>query len=298
MLGCVGRAAAELRRAALRAVPAGAARHLPGVLPPVRRRLPGQRPRLASARRLANARSTGRCPATSWGPVRGLLFRPWLLLGGVCFGLAVGTKWAAIYPLAAFGLLVWSGAPARGESFGVRWARLRVGARRRRTGVRPAGRGGRLVYIATWTGWLVHADEYEEHLLPSRSTPRFCRRGRRLRRRDRSSTTASWPTANEKDASGLGEVMQSLRSLWYYHQDVYTFHTHFLNCSEHTTTPRSRRAGCSSTARSGSPPPPTSSPTRPPACDAPEGSDCIRQVLLIGTPMIWWGGASRCCSRS
>ena len=32
----------------------------------------------------------------------------------------------------------------------------------------------------------------------------------------------------------MGEVVQSLRSLWYYHQDVYTFHTHFLNCSTHT----------------------------------------------------------------
>ncbi len=27
-------------------------------------------------------------PASSWGPVRGLLFRPWLLLGGISFGLA------------------------------------------------------------------------------------------------------------------------------------------------------------------------------------------------------------------
>ena len=32
---------------------------------------------------------------------------------------------------------------------------------------------------------------------------------------------------------GLGEVTQSLRSLWYYHQDVYIFHSHFLNDSTH-----------------------------------------------------------------
>ena len=37
----------------------------------------------------------------SWGPVRAMLFRPWLLLGGVCWGLAVGTKWDALFPLAA-----------------------------------------------------------------------------------------------------------------------------------------------------------------------------------------------------
>ena len=43
-----------------------------------------------------------------------------------------------------------------------------------------------------------------------------------------------WPTASEPDAHGVGEVVQSLRSLYYYHRDVYTFHTHFLNCSTHT----------------------------------------------------------------
>ena len=60
-----------------------------------------------------------------WGPVRGLLFRPWLVAGGVCFGLAVGTKWTALYPLAAFGVMVWVwGAGAR-RSFGVRTAWLR-----------------------------------------------------------------------------------------------------------------------------------------------------------------------------
>ena len=31
-------------------------------------------------------------PASSWGPVRGLLLRPWLLLGGISFGLAIGTQ--------------------------------------------------------------------------------------------------------------------------------------------------------------------------------------------------------------
>ena len=25
-------------------------------------------------------------------------------------------------------------------------------------------------------------------------------------------------------------------------------------------------------------------------CDAPPGSDCLRQVLLLGTPALWWGG--------
>ena len=61
----------------------------------------------------------------AWGPVRGLLFRPWLLTAGICFGLAVGTKWTAVYPLAAFGLLVWLWSAGARRSFGVRSATLR-----------------------------------------------------------------------------------------------------------------------------------------------------------------------------
>ena len=76
----------------------------------------------------------------SYGPVRGLLFRPWLLASGVCWGLAIGTKWTAIYPLAAFGIMVWLwGAGAR-RSFGVRWATLRSIVTDGRPGVRPPRR--------------------------------------------------------------------------------------------------------------------------------------------------------------
>ena len=66
------------------------------------------------------------CPAQSttrgWGPVAALLFRPWLLAAGVCWGLACGTKWEAVYPLAAFGLLVWLWCAGARRSFGVRWS--------------------------------------------------------------------------------------------------------------------------------------------------------------------------------
>ena len=42
-----------------------------------------------------------------WGPVRALVWRPWRLAAGVLFGLACGTKWNALYPMAAFAVLVW-----------------------------------------------------------------------------------------------------------------------------------------------------------------------------------------------
>ena len=50
----------------------------------------------------------------SYGPVRGLLFRPWLLASGVCWGLAIGTKWTAHLP--AGGVRgAWSGCGAPGH---------------------------------------------------------------------------------------------------------------------------------------------------------------------------------------
>jgi dolichyl-phosphate-mannose-protein mannosyltransferase len=229
----------------------------------------------------------GPIPRDGWGPVRPLLFRPWLLLGGVCFGLALGTKWTAIYPMAAFGLLVfvWSGGARK--SFGVRWARLRAvladGVPAFVQLVLVAG----FVYIATWTGWLVHADDYEQAYSQSQYA-RFVDEGQSC---DDGPVLDDdqWPTAKEPDASGPGELVQSLRSLWYYHQDVYTFHTHFLNCSTHHY--ESKPSGWLFVNRPVGVAADTDIKPTDPGCDAPEGSFCYKQVLLIGTPVIWWGGA-------
>lgn len=224
-----------------------------------------------------------------WGPVRALLWRPWLLAGGLCFGLAVGTKWTALYPLAAFGILVWLWSAGARRTFGVRRAVLRSAVV---DGLPAFGYlvvVGLIVYVATWTGWLVHADEYEEHLSSTQYTTfvsGHCDGESFVV--DEKNEGKQWPSAAEPDARGLAEVEQSLRSLWSYHRDVYTFHTHFLNCSSHTYASKpsgwlllNRPVGVA--ADTGIEP-----GTR--GCDAPADSDCLRQVLLIGTPTIWWGG--------
>jgi dolichyl-phosphate-mannose--protein O-mannosyl transferase len=83
-------------------------------------------------------------------------------------------------------------------------------------------------------------------------------------------------------------VRQSLDSLWHYHRDVYKFHTEGLTGETHTyaSMPRgwlliNRPVGVAADTD-------IQPGTR--GCDAPAGSDCLKQVLLIGTPMIWWGG--------
>ncbi|KQW49474.1 glycosyl transferase [Nocardioides sp. Root1257] len=210
----------------------------------------------------------------AWGPVRRLLFRPWLLAAGVCWGLACGSKWEALYPMAAFGLLAWIWSAGARRSFGVRWS---VPKSVLADGI-PAFVHivvvGFLVYVASWTGWLMNAHTYEQHLSATQYT--------------HYAGGQDWPTRTEPDASGLGEVTQSLRSLWYYHQDVYDFHTHFLNDSTHDYA--SNPGGWLLLNRPVGVAADTDIQPGTQGCNAPAGSDCLRQVLLLGSPAIWWAG--------
>ncbi|MFZ2503670.1 MAG: phospholipid carrier-dependent glycosyltransferase [Nocardioides sp.] len=223
--------------------------------------------------RLAQQATVGASPRI--GSVRAVLVRPWLLLAGISFGLAVGTKWTALIPLAAFGLLTWAWSAGARRSLGVRlaWAKAAVvdglPAFVQLIGV------ALVVYVATWGGWLAHASVYEDKLSNTQYT--------------RYDGGEQWPTATEPDASGWGEVTQSLRSLAYYHADIWVFHTHFLNDAKHSygSKPRgwlllNRPVGIS-----------YEGDIQPgeQGCQAPAGSDCLRQVLLLGTPILWWGGA-------
>ena len=235
------------------------------------------------ARRLTGQASGG------WGPVRGLLFRPWLLLGGVCWGLALGTKWTAAYPFAAIGVLVWVWSAGARRSFGVRSAWLRSALVDGLPAFVHVVVVAALVYVASWGGWLAHAGEYEDHLSATQYT-RYTGQGH-CEKQDYIADDLSdetWPTATEPDAHGLGEVVQSLRSLWYYHQDVYTFHTHFLDCAEHTYA--SDPLGWPLLNRPVGVAADTGIQPGERGCDAPAGSDCLRQVILLGNPVVWWGG--------
>ena len=237
------------------------------------------------AQRLDGASGRG-----GWGPR--ILFRPWLLAAGICFGLACGTKWTAAYPLAALGIMCWLWSAGARRRTGIRWPVLKSAVADGIPAFLHLVVVAILVYIATWGGWLAHAGEYEEHLSSSQYR-QYTGQGHCAKDDDsyvatNLDKTKKWPTADEPDAHGPAEAWQSLRSLWYYHQDVYTFHTHFLNCSEHfyQSKPSSwlllnRPVGVAVTN--------DISPDTA-GCSAAADSDCIRQVLLLGTPVLWWGG--------
>ncbi|WP_346387818.1 phospholipid carrier-dependent glycosyltransferase [Nocardioides sp.] len=239
--------------------------------------------------RMARLVPSGVAAPRSWGPIRPFLFRPWLLLGGICWGLGLGTKWTAIFPMAAFGILVWLWSAGARRSFGVRLPMLKSALVDGIPAFVHLILVALVVYIASWTGWLIHANQYEEHLAATQYT-QFVSEGPCVGEEPQNKTdpTKHWPTADQPDATGLGELKQSLQSLWSYHHDVYVFHTHYLNCKTHTYASKpfgwlliNRPVGVAAETD-------IQPGTR--GCDAPAGSDCLKQVLLIGTPMIWWGG--------
>ncbi len=209
----------------------------------------------------------------SWGRI--VLWRPWLLLAGVMFGLAIGTKWTAVYPLAAFGVLVWAWSSGARKSRGVRTAWLRSALVDGVPAFLHLVAVAAVVYVATWGGWLMHAKTYEENLGYNRYTQLADR--------------PEWPTATEPDAQGLGEVVQSLRSLWYYHLDLYEFHTKGLDDATHTYA--SDPAGWLILNRPVGVDAQLDIKPGEQGCEAAEGDTCLRQVLLIGTPVLWWGSA-------
>jgi dolichyl-phosphate-mannose--protein O-mannosyl transferase len=213
--------------------------------------------------------TAGSTTTVGWGPR--ILWRPWLLLAGLWWGLAIGTKWSALFPMAAFGLLFWIWSAGARRSFGVRRSLLKSAILDAAPGVLYVVVLPVLVYVASWTGWLMHAGVYEQHLSNTQYGP-------------------YWGSYLEHDAKGfLPELWQSLRSLWHYHHDVYTFHTKFLNDSTHVY--QSDPLGWLVLNR------PVGVDARldiapgDQGCTATGSETCLRQVILLGTPVLWWFSA-------
>ena len=222
--------------------------------------------------RLATLVEPGWSPGNGFGPVRGLRWRPWRLAAGVMFGLAIGSKWSALVPLAGFGLLVvvWDAGARR--AVGVRWALVKAAVA---DGVLAAAYlvgVALVVYVATWTGWLMHAHTYEVHLSDNNYGP-------------------YWGSYTKHQAHGLVDgLVQGLRSLYHYHRDVWSFHSHGLVGVKHVYASNpdgwlilNRPVGVA--ADLGIKP-------GTQGCDAPPDSTCLRQVILLGTPALWWMGAA------
>lgn len=182
--------------------------------------------------------------------------RPWRLAAGVCMGLALGTKWNALFILAAFGLLT------------VLWD---AGARRTAGSRRPYARALRLdvvpaffstvpvaaaVYVASWTGWFASDNGYFR----------------------------GW--AEDRDTA-FPFIPDAVRSLWHYHAVVYRFHVNLDSGHTYDSNPWSWPVVGRPVSYFWDDPRPGED-----GCPADATENCAREVLALGTPLLWWLGVA------
>ncbi|MEV0175710.1 phospholipid carrier-dependent glycosyltransferase [Streptomyces sp. NPDC050803] len=188
--------------------------------------------------------------------------RPWRWAAGLMLGLAIGTKWNGLYILAAFGLMT------------VLWdvgSRRVAGARRPHMAVLRRDLGlaflatvpvAIVTYIVSWTGWI---------LSPTDGTGGYYR---------------NWAATDGKDSNWSWLFPDWWRSLWHYEHQVYDFHVGLSSPHTYQSNPWSWIV----TGR------PVSYFYESPApgkdgCPADAGEKCAREVLAIGTPLLWWVAA-------
>ncbi|MFE4059874.1 dolichyl-phosphate-mannose--protein mannosyltransferase [Streptomyces sp. NPDC059096] len=184
-------------------------------------------------------------------------WRPWRLAAGLMLGLAFATKWNGLYILAAFAVMA------------VLWD---VGARRTAGAVRPylAVLKRDIVpaffstvpvaiatYLASWTGWIVTDKGYFR----------------------------DWAATAGKGGH-FTWLPDWVRSLWHYEYEVYQFHINLTSGHTYQSNPWSWIV----LGR------PVSYFYEDPAagqdgCPASTAGKCAREVLALGTPMLWWAGA-------
>jgi dolichyl-phosphate-mannose-protein mannosyltransferase len=181
----------------------------------------------------------------------GLGGRPFLWLAGVCFGMALATKWSALAFMVVFGaLVVWWSAGARRVAGSRHWLRAATIRDLPQTVVAllvvPV-----VVYVTSWTGWLRTSGGYDR----------------------------TW-ASDHPAATGWGWVPAALRSLWHYHYEAYQFHIHLDTPHSYASSP----FGWLLLVR------PVSFFWQGPK-DGQQGctvASCAREVLALGTPLLWW----------
>ncbi|MEU3032545.1 dolichyl-phosphate-mannose--protein mannosyltransferase [Streptomyces incarnatus] len=184
--------------------------------------------------------------------------RPWRWAAGLMLGLAIGTKWNGLYILMAFCVMA------------VLWdvgARRVAGARRPRLAVLKHDLGitflatvpvSVAVYLLSWLGWI---------LSPTNGTGGYFR---------------NWALTDGRGGA-WSFLPDWLRSLWHYEHEVYEFHLHLDSPHTYQSNPWSWLVlGRPVSYFYESPSPGTG------GCPADAGQKCAREVLALGTPLLWW----------
>ena len=194
---------------------------------------------------------------TASGPRLG--FRPWRVAAGVLLGCALGTKWNALFFIAAFGFLsVWWDVSARRVA-GARspWiGTLRHDSVPAFFSLIPTAL---VTYVATWSGWLLTSGGYNRQW-GAQNPPGSLR------------YLPDWFATLVPDP---------IRSLWHYHVEAFNFHTDLTSPHPYQSHP----AGWLILAR------PVSFyyeeyTSGQLGCQVDK---CSREILGLGNPALWWG---------
>ncbi|WP_405919635.1 dolichyl-phosphate-mannose--protein mannosyltransferase [Streptomyces longwoodensis] len=217
------------------------------------------RERLAAA---LPADADGRArPDPSVGDRLRLGWRPWRWAAGLMFGLAIGTKWNGLYIMVAFCLmtLLWDAG-----------SRKVAGARHPYLAVLKYDTGlaflatvpvAVAVYLASWTGWI---------LSPADGKGGYYR---------------NWAVTDGKGGDWSWLFPDWWRSLWHYEHEVYEFHTHLTSPHTYQSNPWSWLVLGRPVSYFYESPSPGSD-----GCPVDAGEKCAREVLALGTPLLWWAG--------
>jgi dolichyl-phosphate-mannose-protein mannosyltransferase len=192
-----------------------------------------------------------------FGPT--LMVRPWRIAAGLCFGLALGSKWNALYVLAAFALL--------SLAWDVGARRLAGAGKRSWTGILRDGIPAfvslvvvaAVVYLSSWASWLATTGGYDR----------------------------DWG-AKHPDAWTTRILGEGLASLIHYHRDIWGFHTgNYINNATHSYD--AKPIGWLFIVRPLSMHYKGDIAVGTDGCSGPD--TCVSAVLAIGTPALWWAGA-------
>lgn len=139
-----------------------------------------------------------------------IFWRPWLLAAGVTFGLACGIKWSGIYILAFFGLWVVVMDIIDRRTAGLPWFPRASVARSIGAFILLVPTAV-IVYLSTWTGWIVTSGGYDR----------------------------DWYTAHAdlRWTGAFAWVPEWFQALWDYHRQAYEFHVGLTASHPYQTSP-------------------------------------------------------------
>lgn len=184
--------------------------------------------------------------------------RPWRWGAGLMLGLAIGTKWNGLYILAAFCVMavLWDVASRR-----VAGARHPyVASLRHDTGLAflatvPVALS---VYLVSWTGWILSPDN------------------------GKGGYFRNWAVTDGRGGNWTF-LPDWLRSLWHYEHEVYKFHVGLSSPHTYQSNPWSWLVLGRPVSYFYESPLPGKD-----GCPSDAGEKCAREVLALGTPLLWW----------